>query len=189
MTVRELPKFKGYVVDERLREFRKMAYGEMPEFIPFDSERGKMMLEEMKETRPMYKSGFEETCNAMGGEYAEEYGLMEPDVGGEFFGEHEAKKQWCEFENMKGVGRGKLTVFSAPNTFEVKSQDEDGKDLFRFWDNDIDKKFDPEGQEMRFHSRYGIRVPKCDICIQTYPLREHGRPDGIWLKLEPRIGD
>lgn len=198
MTVRELPKFKGYVVDERLREFRKLAYGYTPEFIPFDSERGEMMLEEMRKTKPIDKSDmFEETCNAMGGEYEEEYSMLEPDVGGEFLTEHETKKQWCTFRDMHGVGKfiargiggGELTVFNAPNTFEVKFQDENRKELFRFWDNDIEKKFDSEEQKMCFYSRYGIRVPKCDICIQTYPLREHGRPSGVWLKLEPRSGD
>lgn len=187
MTVRELPKFKGYVVDERLREFRKMVYGEPPEFIPFDSEKGEMMLEEMRETKPIDKSElFEEACVEMGGKYEEEYSMLEPDVGGEFLTEHEAKKQWCTFNDMKGLGKGELTVFNAPNTFEVKFQDENNKELFRFWDNDIDKKFNPEGQEMCFYSRYGIRVPKGEVCISAYPLRKHAPPDGIWVKLEPR---
>lgn len=132
---------------------------------------------------------FEETCNAMGGEYEEEYGLLEPDVGGEFVTEHEAKKQWCTFKDMKGIGKGELSVFNAPNTFTVKFQDENNKELFRFWDNDIDKRFDPERQEMCFHSKYGIRVPKGEVCISTYPLRMYGKPEGVWLKLEPRSGD
>lgn len=40
--------FKGYVVDERLREFRKMEYGEMPEFISFDSPKGQDLLSDME---------------------------------------------------------------------------------------------------------------------------------------------
>lgn len=46
--MRELPEFNGYTVDHRLREFRKLNYGELPEFIPFDSKRGIELLEEMK---------------------------------------------------------------------------------------------------------------------------------------------
>ena len=52
MVVRELPKHKGYTVDERLREFRKMEYGKEPEFIQFDSEKGKKMLKEMQNPNP-----------------------------------------------------------------------------------------------------------------------------------------
>jgi hypothetical protein len=43
-----LPEFKGYTGDWRLREFRKMVFGEMPEFIPFDSNKGRELREEMK---------------------------------------------------------------------------------------------------------------------------------------------
>ncbi|PKL78939.1 MAG: hypothetical protein CVV27_02640 [Candidatus Melainabacteria bacterium HGW-Melainabacteria-1] len=51
-TVRELPTFRGYTVDARLREFRKVEYGKVPEFIPFDSPRGEKLLREMeKETK------------------------------------------------------------------------------------------------------------------------------------------
>ena len=37
---RELPTFKGYTVDTRLKQFRKMILGQMPEFIEFDSPKG-----------------------------------------------------------------------------------------------------------------------------------------------------
>ena len=39
----ELPTFKGYTVDKKLRQFRKVSRGENPkiEFIDFDSEEGK----------------------------------------------------------------------------------------------------------------------------------------------------
>lgn len=46
--VKELRVFKGYIVDERLREFRVMNYGEMPEFIPFDSPKGQELLSDME---------------------------------------------------------------------------------------------------------------------------------------------
>lgn len=46
--VKELPKFRGYTVDERLREFRKINFGEEPEFIPFDSPKGQELLSEMR---------------------------------------------------------------------------------------------------------------------------------------------
>jgi len=45
---KKLRVFKGYTVDERLREFRVMNYGEMPEFIPFDCPKGQELLSEMK---------------------------------------------------------------------------------------------------------------------------------------------
>ncbi len=47
----ELPTFKGYTVDARLRQFRKVSHGESPqiEFIDFNSEEGQGLLEEMKE--------------------------------------------------------------------------------------------------------------------------------------------
>ena len=46
--VRTLPTFREYTVDRRLREFRKMVFGEMPEFIPFDSEKGRELMAEMR---------------------------------------------------------------------------------------------------------------------------------------------
>ena len=45
---RQLPAFDGYTVDIRMREFRKAEYGKALEFIPFDSPRGKQILERMK---------------------------------------------------------------------------------------------------------------------------------------------
>lgn len=43
----QLPTFKGYTIDERLKEFRKVTRGKEPtiEFIPFDSDKGKKILE------------------------------------------------------------------------------------------------------------------------------------------------
>jgi len=48
--VEELPKFKGYTVDNRLRQFRKVNM-EKPsiDFVDFDSEEGQELLEEMEE--------------------------------------------------------------------------------------------------------------------------------------------
>jgi len=46
----ELPTFNGYTIDARLRQFRKVERGENPkiEFIDFDSEEGRELLEEMQ---------------------------------------------------------------------------------------------------------------------------------------------
>lgn len=44
-----LPVFKGYTVDARLKEFRKADTGRKKiEFVPFDSRKGKKLLEEMR---------------------------------------------------------------------------------------------------------------------------------------------
>ncbi len=40
-----LPIFRGYTVDWRLREFRKVEYGKKIEFIPFGSEKGLALLQ------------------------------------------------------------------------------------------------------------------------------------------------
>ena len=56
MPVRKLPTFKGYTVDMRLREFRKFEPGHLPEFIAFDSDHGRELIEELKKkgfTTPM----------------------------------------------------------------------------------------------------------------------------------------
>ena len=42
--LRKLDTFKGYTVDPRLREFRRLTLGQMPEFIPFDSQKGQRLL-------------------------------------------------------------------------------------------------------------------------------------------------
>ena len=39
-----LPSFKGYTVDEKLREFRKAIYGKCLEFISFDTSKGRQLL-------------------------------------------------------------------------------------------------------------------------------------------------
>lgn len=44
----KLPTFRGYTVDERLREFRKMELGQPHETIPFDSPEGREMLQQMQ---------------------------------------------------------------------------------------------------------------------------------------------
>ena len=45
----ELPTFKGYTVDPRLRQFRKVIPQESIEFIDFNSEEGQGLLAEMRE--------------------------------------------------------------------------------------------------------------------------------------------
>src|SRR5215213_8523428 len=44
----QLPTFKGYTIDMRLQEFRKVASGEKLEFIPFNSPEGKKLFAELK---------------------------------------------------------------------------------------------------------------------------------------------
>lgn len=49
--MRKLPIFKGYTVDERLGEFRKLEYGKEIEYIPFSSEKGKLLLAEYQDRK------------------------------------------------------------------------------------------------------------------------------------------
>jgi hypothetical protein len=44
----QLPTFKGFTVDLRLREFRKATLEEKLEFIPFNSPEGKKLFEELR---------------------------------------------------------------------------------------------------------------------------------------------
>ncbi len=49
--VKKLPEFKGYTVDERLKQFRKVDKEKQNiEFIDFDSEKGGELLEEYSES-------------------------------------------------------------------------------------------------------------------------------------------
>ena len=45
--VRTLKEFKGYTIDIRLKQFRKVPLNELPEFIEFDSKEGQQLLAEM----------------------------------------------------------------------------------------------------------------------------------------------
>ena len=48
--VTKLPEFKGYTVDVRLRQFRKVNHKKPNiDFIEFDSEKGRKLLKEMEE--------------------------------------------------------------------------------------------------------------------------------------------
>jgi hypothetical protein len=45
--VTKLPEFKGYTVDERLKQFRKVDHDKPSvEFVEFNSEKGKKLLDE-----------------------------------------------------------------------------------------------------------------------------------------------
>lgn len=48
--MRQLPIFRGYTVDVRLFEFRKVVRGKRPVFIPFNSPKGKRLFAEWIET-------------------------------------------------------------------------------------------------------------------------------------------
>jgi len=41
---RKLPTFQGYTVDIRLRRFRKVEMGQLPEYIEFSSQEGQALL-------------------------------------------------------------------------------------------------------------------------------------------------
>ena len=49
--MKRLPTFRGYTVDRRLSEFRKLVYGRLPEFIPFESPKGQRLLRAMGRER------------------------------------------------------------------------------------------------------------------------------------------
>jgi hypothetical protein len=45
----ELPTYRGFTIDKRLRQFRQVKQDYQIEFIEFDSEQGQELLEEMSE--------------------------------------------------------------------------------------------------------------------------------------------
>jgi len=49
--IRKLPIFKGYTVDLRLQEFRKIEADKLPEFIPLLSDKGARLFYEFKQTQ------------------------------------------------------------------------------------------------------------------------------------------
>ena len=49
--IRILPTFKGYTVDLRLQEFRKIEANKLPEFIPLLSDKGARLFYEFKQTK------------------------------------------------------------------------------------------------------------------------------------------
>lgn len=49
--IRILPIFKGYTVDLRLQEFRKIESNKLPEFIPLLSDKGARLFWEFKQTQ------------------------------------------------------------------------------------------------------------------------------------------
>ncbi len=48
--IRILPVFKGYTVDIRLQEFRKVPLDDLPEFVPFISDKGAKLFYEFRQT-------------------------------------------------------------------------------------------------------------------------------------------
>lgn len=48
--IRVLPVFKGYTVDLRLQEFRKVPLNERPEFVPILSDKGAKLFWEFRQT-------------------------------------------------------------------------------------------------------------------------------------------
>lgn len=58
--MKRLPTYRGYIVDVKLREFRKIKYGKTLEFIPFDSEKGDRLLAALIKSLPQKSKLFEE---------------------------------------------------------------------------------------------------------------------------------
>ena len=48
--IRVLPVFKGYTVDFRLQEFRKIEIDQLPEFVPMLSDKGANLFFEFRQT-------------------------------------------------------------------------------------------------------------------------------------------
>ncbi len=48
--IRRLPVFKGYTVDLRLQEFRKVPLNKLSEFIPLMSDKGAKLFYEFRQT-------------------------------------------------------------------------------------------------------------------------------------------
>ncbi len=48
--IRTLPVFKGYTVDFRLQEFRKIEIDQLPEFVPMLSDKGAKLFFEFRQT-------------------------------------------------------------------------------------------------------------------------------------------
>jgi len=48
--IRKLPVFKGYTVDLRLQEFRKVPLNDLPEFVPLLSDKGARLFYEFRQT-------------------------------------------------------------------------------------------------------------------------------------------
>jgi len=81
--VKELPIFKGYTVDERLKEFRRViSHEEGPsiEFIPFDSPKGQELLSEYRKQKIHVDEHGEWTC--LCGNVASEDGFFPCDADG-----------------------------------------------------------------------------------------------------------
>lgn len=49
--IRKLPTFKGYTVDMRIQEFRKVPGTRLPEFLPFLSQKGFALFYEYAKTK------------------------------------------------------------------------------------------------------------------------------------------
>ena len=60
MTIWQLPTYKGYTVDLRVKEFRKVELDQWPEFVPFNSDRGfKLFTEWLNEEPKQFLAAYE----------------------------------------------------------------------------------------------------------------------------------
>lgn len=122
-------------------------------------------------------SKFKFWCAAVNGKYTEEYGLLEPDVGGDFSQEHGAEKQWCDLRNKTGE---RLQIFRAPNTFTLRLMNEEEHGIMELWDNDV--KMNVTQDNVLCFKATGVRVPKGNYCISV-PRKE------FHLTISPLLGD
>jgi len=63
--IRILPIFKGYTVDARLSQFRKVFKSGAIEFVDFDSEKGDALLTEYIKTIDVNSDGFNQIARAI----------------------------------------------------------------------------------------------------------------------------
>lgn len=124
---------------------------------------------------------FKETCEAMGGEYTEEFGMLESDVGGDHLAEYEARKQWCDFGKLEHAPKAGLTIFRSPRHVELQSElfEPTARPKFDEFFNEV---LNPKQQQMCFKSTLPTFSDQVEgiahFCIITYPK---GDPKSVWL--------
>jgi len=133
------------------------------------------------------KNMFEQTCKAMGGEYSSEYGMLEPDVGGEHFSEWEAQKMWCTFRNFRTFEKfgsdteplPTISVFRAPGVIDIQQgliRSNNGYD-FPGFDIYFREKLDSKNKTMCWKATHPEFAGESimgvtNVCIETMPDRK-----------------
>jgi len=124
---------------------------------------------------------FKLTCEAMGGEYEEEEGLVEPDVGFETLHEKMAFKQWCTLGHLEGLPDD-FTIFRTPGEVEFQSEMFKSSEKIDFRGY-FEEHYEPDKKRMCFRSK----LPKAKslvlpgaiyVCVETYPEK---KPTSAWI--------